>query len=75
MEDGLILKALMARAEATCSSSSRPGPSQYLRARTTVCLLLLTCSDGADGERPITIEWRLRYAMPREVLVAERVAG
>jgi hypothetical protein len=31
--------------------------------------------DGADGERPITIEWRLRYAMPREVLVAGRVAG
>jgi hypothetical protein len=31
--------------------------------------------DGADGERPITIEWRLRYAMPWEVLVAGRVAG
>ena len=31
--------------------------------------------DGAEGERPITIEWRLKYAMPREVLVAGRVAG
>ena len=31
--------------------------------------------DGAEGERPITIEWRLRYAMPREVLVQGRVAG
>jgi hypothetical protein len=31
--------------------------------------------DGAEGERPITIEWRLRYPMPREVLVTGRVAG
>ena len=30
--------------------------------------------DGAEGERPITIEWRLRYAMPREVLATGRVA-
>jgi len=30
--------------------------------------------DGASGERPITIEWRLRYAMPHEVLTAGRVA-
>jgi hypothetical protein len=29
---------------------------------------------GPMGERPITIEWRLRYAMPRKVLVAARVA-
>ena len=31
--------------------------------------------DGAEGERPITIEWRLKYAMPREVLLTGRVAG
>jgi hypothetical protein len=31
--------------------------------------------DGDREERPITIEWRLRYPMPHEVLVAGRVAG
>ena len=31
--------------------------------------------DRAEGERPITIEWRLRYPMPREVLATGRVAG
>jgi superfamily II DNA or RNA helicase/HKD family nuclease len=30
--------------------------------------------DGAEGERPITIEWRLKYAMPREVLATGRIA-
>jgi hypothetical protein len=30
--------------------------------------------DGDREERPITIEWRLRYAMPHEVLAAGRVA-
>jgi superfamily II DNA or RNA helicase/HKD family nuclease len=31
--------------------------------------------DRDEGERPITIEWQLRYAMPREVLAAGRIAG
>ena len=31
--------------------------------------------DRDEGERPITIEWTLRYAMPRAVLDAGRVAG
>ena len=31
--------------------------------------------DRDEGERPITIEWKLRYAMPREVLAAGRIAG
>lgn len=31
--------------------------------------------DGDEGERPITIEWRLRYAMPLELLQAGRVAA
>jgi hypothetical protein len=31
-------------------------------------------ADGDKDERPITIEWRLRYAMPHEVLMAGRVA-
>lgn len=31
--------------------------------------------ERTEGERPITIEWRLRHAMPQEVLVAGRVAG
>ena len=31
--------------------------------------------DGAEGERPITIEWRLKYAMPREVLQTGKIAG
>ena len=31
--------------------------------------------DGALSERPITIEWRLTYAMPHEVLAAGRVAS
>ncbi len=30
--------------------------------------------DGDSEERPITIEWRLRYAMPHEVLEVGRVA-
>lgn len=31
--------------------------------------------DGDEGERPITIEWRLHYAMPMEVLQVGRIAA
>lgn len=31
--------------------------------------------DGDHGERPITIEWRLRHAMPHELLELGRVAS
>jgi superfamily II DNA or RNA helicase/HKD family nuclease len=31
--------------------------------------------DGDQGERPITIEWRLKYAMPHDAVEAGRVAG
>ena len=31
--------------------------------------------DGAYGERPITIEWKLRHAMPQQLLEAGRIAN
>lgn len=32
-------------------------------------------ADGDSGERPITVEWRLRYAMPAELVQAGRIAS
>ena len=31
--------------------------------------------DGAHGERPITIEWKLRHAMPQALLEMGRIAN
>lgn len=31
--------------------------------------------EKAEGERPITIEWRLAHAMPSEFVAAARIAS
>ncbi len=31
--------------------------------------------DGDHGERPITVEWALRYAMPHDLARSGRIAG
>jgi hypothetical protein len=39
------------------------------------CYLGPVDPDGDEGERPITVEWRLQYPMPRELLNVGRVAS
>ena len=47
----------------------RPGVTMAFR------YLGLVVADGDSGERPITDEWQLRYAMPAALLQAGRVAA
>jgi hypothetical protein len=32
-------------------------------------------ADGDDGERPITVEWKLHFSMPPELVIRGRVAA
>lgn len=50
-------------------SDDRPGVTMAF------CYLGPVLPDGDAGERPITVEWRLRFGMPLGLLVAGRVAA
>ncbi|HEY1098797.1 MAG TPA: DUF3427 domain-containing protein, partial [Myxococcota bacterium] len=50
-------------------SDDRPGVTMAYR------YLGAVDPDGASGERPITIEWKLRHAMPRHLLDEGRIAN